>query len=354
MDISIEEAISHVRVVDEARNYWFIRTFSGALYETFQKEDFIGIGFNNVPYEYLKNGRKSSEDFNKLKTFIEDNTNYEKGEATKWANQLLTFENDVIIGDVVIIPSEGSNELAIGVIESNTKIVKSERTFKLSDGRIEFIPEKRKNIQWIKNYSKENLLGEMNSLFSSHQAITKANKYSDIIEGRISNLFIKNNQMHLVIKINQDEDINAFDLNRFLDNLTYFYKEYCIENGIEYNEELFIKIKLQSKGNLYLKAAVYAGVFAIAIIISLSQNPEIKIESPILKASYKSNGDLLSNISKFLNENQERRHRNILFNDSIAKLKAESAPETISDTSLFSNIEGDTSNKIGDDSKVVD
>ena len=136
MDISLQTEISQVRVIDEKRNYWFIRTYGGRLFDYFRENNFIGLGFNSVPYSYIKEAKPKTETINgvetsvvdlatftRLQKFISDNTPYKKGEATKWANQLIDFEHEIKVGDLVIIPSEKSDDLLFGIVEGETHLV---------------------------------------------------------------------------------------------------------------------------------------------------------------------------------------------------------------------------------------
>lgn len=326
MYIDLESEIENIRVIDQKRDYWLIRTFGGALFETFIDEKFIGIGFNDVPYEYIRGARnEKNSTFSKLKEFLEKNYDLKKSEVTKWANQLVSFEFDVKIGDVIIVPSEGSNYLSIGVVKSKTKLEKSNRTFRHKNKKYEPIPEKRKQIEWIKPFSKASLFGDVTGLFSSHLAVTNANKFSEIIESNLSSVFIKDEKIYISIRINQDHDINAFALKDFLDCLTFFYKEFCADQGIDVHDDgLFIKIKVQSKGGAILKTSlITAGTFIAGLIMFTASDPNIKVKlENKFELEVSSKGSILDNISKFFDNNQERKHKEILFRDSLDRLKA--------------------------------
>ena len=107
----------------------------------------------------------------------------------------------------------------------------------------------------------------------------------------------------------------------FLNCLTYFYNEFCFENGVELDEELYIKIKLQSKGKLALQALAFVGIIGLSGLLILSNNPEIKIEVGGQKLEGKSDG-FLNSLSDFLDKKQERKKNYAIFLDSINALKA--------------------------------
>lgn len=347
MDIYFEKEIVDVKRVEKSKNYWFVRTFGGDAYFNYLQNNYIGLGFNNVPFEYIKSANNENKDSIKnLTEFIANNTKYTGGEATKWARQLATFQNEVKIGDTVIIPSKNSSRLTIGTITSDTYLEKNPAAFQTKNG-IELLPEKRKKVEWEKTLAKEDFQGDLKNLITSHQGITNADNYFEPIEGILSNLYVKEEKVYLIIQINQDEDINAFVLNRFLNSLTYFYQEFCIENGIEVNEELSIKIKLQSKGRMALIGASIVGVVGLSALLLLSNNTEVKADLKAMKVEGKSDG-LLNSISDFLDRSQKRKMEYEIFQDSLQRLKVQHKVDSVK---LNNEVVIDSDNKTGDNPK---
>jgi restriction system protein len=329
MDIYLEKEISKVRVVDSQRNYWFIRSFGGELYNDFIEKSYVGLGFNQIPYEYIREAKRDDEaTFIRLQKSIESNTDYSKGEATKWANQLITFEHQVGIDDIVLVPSKSSETIAVGIIQDKSYFEPVSGSF-LYNQKLEPYPAKRKRVKWLKFLTKEELRGDLKGLTASHQAITDAYKYADVIEGNLSTVYIRDEQVHLTIKIDQDEDINAFELQRFLESLTYLYKEFCIEHGDQADEELYIKIKVQSKGGMYLKAFSVAALVSIATLITLSDNSEVELSlGKEFTVKGKTDGWLAS-YSNFLDRDQKRKIEMQKFLDSKEKLKAKPIQDSV-------------------------
>lgn len=323
MNIEFDTSIHNVRTVSEDKNYWFTRTFSGITFDDFRNNNYIGIGFNNVPQALIQEvqGENISASLDRLKHFIANNTSYEGGEVTKWANQLVAFQHEMNIGDFVIIPNKGSEVLAIGEIVSDVYIVEDHRRFQFGEN-YEPYPEKRRRINWLVTKKREEFKGDLNSLFHSRQAIYNVNDLAEVIEGHVSSLFMIGNVGHMVIQIKQDESINAFAFSKFLNSLTYFYHEICLEKGIEIDEELYIKIKVQSKGKLALKAFAVVGIVGLATIFALSDNPEIKIDLGKY-GTFDAKGDgFLKSWSNFLDAKQKRKENMIEFQASMDSLKA--------------------------------
>jgi restriction system protein len=333
MEIQFGTETVDVQEINPKRKYWFVRTYGGKLYEEFLSNDYVGIGFNKVPYEYISNASsKKDSSFDKLVSFIDLNSKYKGAEAKKWAKQLISFQSIVDIGDVVIIPSAGSKKFSIGTVQSKMSVRDTKRKF--FDGeKQEDLPEKIRKINWQrKNLTREDFQTDLRNLLSSHRVITNADSFFEYIEGQLTPVFVKENKAYLMISIGQDEAINAFEFNRFLSGLTYFYTEFCKEEGIEPNEDLDIKIKVQSKGKVLLYGAAIAGIVGLFGLMSLPKGAgiEAKIEKDKSGSLALTSGEgLLEAISKFMDKNEERRQNAIKFNLSVERLKAQPGNDSL-------------------------
>ena len=324
MNLDIQKGIEKVRVVDENRRYWFMRTYGGETYGDFTENNYVGIGFNDVPQRYIEDCKdRNDAAIKKLREYIESKYSYRDGTTSKWINQLIDFQHTVKEGDVVVVPSKNSDQFTVGVVESDVYVVSEKRTFLHKDNYVRY-PEKRRKIKWQRNITGSDVR-DLKGLTASHQAISKADKYADVIEGFVSSVYIREDQMHLVLKINQHEDINAFDLNDMLTGITYFYNEFCIENGIEPNRDLTIKIKLQSEGLARVKGYFKAGIFGVMIITALAKNGEFTMDPTTGKFSFKTGDGILTSvlepITDFLDARQERTIRFEEYQRSIKNLE---------------------------------
>ncbi len=214
MDINIEKYIEKIRVIESDRNYWFIRSYGGAIFPDFIESGYVGIGFNKVPLKHIKEANENKENFNKLKEFIENNTEYENGEATKWANQLVRFYHKVKKDDLIITPSQDSHTFKIGVVKSDVYLVDDKRTFEHKNNFKRY-PEKRRKVDWKVEVSKSQIQRDLIGITSTHQAITDVNKYADGLESFISEIYIRQDGAYLTLRVEQDEDINAYAFRDF-------------------------------------------------------------------------------------------------------------------------------------------
>ncbi|NPD48067.1 hypothetical protein [Lentimicrobium sp. S6] len=317
------------RIISEDRKYWFLRTYSGDLFNEFFHEDYVGIGLNNIPIDLIKNAhqvtlKKEKEErtgFLTLRKYIENNSSYEGGECTKWANQVVSFYHEIKPGDIIIIPSKNSFELAIGEVLQDMYVVDDDRHFIFKETH-EPYPQKRRKVNWLLKKRRSKFEGDLARIFNGRAAVTNIDYLQEAIESHISSLFLIGDIGHVVIRIKQDQSINAFQFNKFLSSLTYFYHEVCKENGVEINEDLFIKIKVQSKGKMALSGTFKVGILSLAFIFAFSDNPTLELD--LGEYEFKASGDgPFQTLTNFLNASQERKIKMIELIDARKSIMAD-------------------------------
>ncbi|MEP5339972.1 MAG: hypothetical protein ABJL44_08070 [Algibacter sp.] len=331
----LEKELTSIRIINDDRDYWFVRTFGGEIFEEFIVNNHVGLGFNDVPEKYITpcSDDENYEAKKELREYIGNHSSLEKGTLTKWTNQVILFHHSIKTGDLVVIPSKDSRYISIGeIITDNVSIYEHGSSFVFKSEYHNY-PNRVRKVKWLKHHPKRFFQGDLRNLLSSQQGITNANKYANKIESGISSMFIRENQMRLVINIKQDEDINAYALSRFLDSLIYFHKELCDELGIENNEDLFIKIKLQSRGKTVLKSFAYLGIVGLLGLLSLSEDAGFKLKINEKTGEYELNSTsgkgFLNTFSNFLDKKQERKIKYLEFIDAREKLKIESPTDSI-------------------------
>lgn len=274
-----------IREIPNKRRYWFVRTFGGALFEYYYSSKKVGILGNDVPLVLIKNAPHDNVTFSSLQNYIFTNIYPENtGEATKLANQLIDFYHHVKVDDIVMMPSVDSDFIAFGRVTSKMKERdKPFGTFMYKETQYDY-PTKYHEIEWLTIKRKRDVLGDMRPLFSTYMGITNADKYGEFIESSISTFFTKEEYYYfsMFVDLNDDEELNAFELHRYLEAVIKLYKHYCVANDIEDNEELYLKIKIQSQGNNILKWLKTAGGIGIASMLAMSitgTDPEVKYSS---------------------------------------------------------------------------
>lgn len=136
--MNIDKYLKGADEIDSNREYWYVRTDSGKLYDTFKYNNFIALGWNEITTEEIKKSLDNPEFLKKkissislrdektrikltneeinYSNVIDLNTPSGKLKSSMIINKLQNFYN-LKYGDVVVIPSYGSNEFSFGIID---------------------------------------------------------------------------------------------------------------------------------------------------------------------------------------------------------------------------------------------
>lgn len=304
-----------ISIFPKDRNYWFVRTQGGKYYNTFDKEGFIGIEWDEISDLELIN--KMDED-----TLKEEVVHYyPKVDRPGYiVSQILRFAHSIKKGDIVLIPSENSTWINIGEVQNDEiYIYEEEEDFEDlldsldgNESEKKQILKKRKNVKWIKSVKKSDLDPSLYSIIYSHAAVANVEKYSDFIDRTISQFYIKGEEASFTYKVNKKRNIPYSDMRSFLranDNIF----DYLNENIEEFNiDDLIFKINVQSKGPIQFKGKIPT-VLIGGLIITALFGSDISFEGFGFSFKMQSEGlpKLLSEINEIINNK----------NDDLGKLK---------------------------------
>ena len=244
--------------------YWMMRTMGGDFYKEFVEDGFIAIGYNEITTEDLKALPESdnlSKDVlaTKLKDRNENITN-----AGYPASQILKFYRDMKIGDFVVVPGRSSHYVSFGIITSD--VYEAEDKYLHSADLCPFA--KRRTVNWKKSTVKFKLNPSLQLMFNSRHIISGVDDYAQYIDSLLNDFYVKDDETHLVLRINTDGDINAgnffaiYKIFEIVDN-------FCVEYGIpETTANLVMKIQLESPGNVRLssKHLLILGLVGLSIL----------------------------------------------------------------------------------------
>jgi restriction system protein len=289
---NLEDFVAKTVEISSTRDYWFVRTDGGELYEAFSKHNFIAIGWDQITVEEIERSFEKDENL-KLKIarlskheedrrsrqlnekFDPDNvidltTKSGKGKATTIAHKLQAFYK-LTKGDVVVIPSYGTNILSFGVI-ADDKISTN------LHGDFDVPYRKRRKVKWVvKDKDFDDLDGTFYALKKSMHAISSV-KYelAEHIDRLMNDVFFKDGYGHYVIRVKKKEDVSATDLfslgNDLLELLRILNRRYNFNEPIA---ETIVKINIQSEGEFVLKGRIGKSIVALSLAVSL-----IACESP--------------------------------------------------------------------------
>lgn len=222
-------------------NYWFIRTEGGDLYEEFTKNNFIAMGWNDVPY--------INEDD------ITDNLikKYESNGYTqprRIINQVRKFYNEIKKDDLIIIPSHSSKIFSFGYITDEEVYVEKDVTILESCNYF-----KRRKINWVSSIPKNKIDPILISFLRNQQAISNANSKAAYIDRALYPLYVKNGIAHFTLDVETEKAPNAVDIPYYLlgtlnrtKNILDSYPEFELKKI----DNIQSKINVQSPGIIEL------------------------------------------------------------------------------------------------------
>ncbi|GAA0116963.1 hypothetical protein [Clostridium senegalense] len=305
-DIKFLEKLG-ISVIDEKRNYWFVRTQAGAYYDDFINENFIGIEWDKISDENLI--REGDEE--KIKEEV--SRHYDVDKPGYIASQICKFSNSMKKGDIVLIPNEKSKWMAFGeIVEDNMYLLEEAEDFEHVldqfynevDSKDEKpILKKRRKVKWIKTVKRYDLDPYLQSIIYSHNAIVDANIYSLFIDRTLSQFYIKGDEAYYTYKVNKKKNIPYVDMLSFLNNnneIISYINSYYPDLSIN-ADDLILKISVQSKGPVQFKGKM-RNVLIIGLIMGGLFGVKLGFKIPGFEYNLETEGlpKLLNSIQEFL------------------------------------------------------
>ncbi|WP_443659096.1 hypothetical protein [Clostridium algidicarnis] len=299
-----------IPIIDEKRNYWFIRTQGGDYFEDFYIEKYVGIEWDEVSdLNFIENN-----DCDIIKGLVSEK--YPKIEKPGYvAKQIKKFVSDVKIGDIVLIPNKNSEKIAFGEVISDVSIYEEDRDptldfFMLEDDNEDIPLKKRREVKWLKVVRRRSLDPYLYKIIYSHSAIVDARPYAIFIDRTLHSFYIKDNEAHLTMKVNNPCDISAIDLSGFIYESIGLVDSFNIKTEESFDKrDISTKINVQSPGIIE-----FVGPIGIIGCIAIGTVFLIGGETTFLGVKLKSEG--LSNKilewAKFLKENKEDKQNKII------------------------------------------
>lgn len=240
-------------------NYWFLRTQSGEFFQEFYLNDYIAIGWDDVPC--LEEPDRTEA----IKDDIKNKLGY--GQPTRVLNQVYRFCHRMKKGDVVIIPSSGSANLAFGRLLEDEYYEHTISEEEKEDNKCPY--SRRRKIEWLKT-SKRNMIDpKLFSFFRNQQALANANEYAEFIERAINPFYIKDNIAHLNLSVKIKESPKATDIPYYIIGLNEQMQLLADDLGINLSEPE-ARINVQSDGiielfgnplTIFIAGLIIVGIF---------------------------------------------------------------------------------------------
>nr|WP_294858921.1 hypothetical protein [uncultured Fluviicola sp.] len=296
-----------VAEIDSQKEYWYFRTDGGDHYTDFIQKGYIGISWNfisaseireenleylrksvitnsykyrNVPYDWLGSGEKSS--------------------VTKTINKLFTFKN-LKKGDVILIPSEEADCFSIGEI-ADDEIYQASQDDLSTGGYL-----KRRKVNWLKTSVKHHYYNSLFYLLKHSHTIVSIKKHADFIDSLMEELYMKDGDCFLALRINKESEISLKDLKDLFDNYLEFISK--VNTDFNFGEKIdttTVKLSLNSPGFINIKLPDGKSLIVTSLILSMFLNGcsndqiSMKINRESIPSEYIPYMDSIQNIRKNL------------------------------------------------------
>ncbi|OMC77258.1 hypothetical protein [Viridibacillus sp. FSL H8-0123] len=313
-------------IISTDKNYWLVRTQGGKYYNEYRKEGFIAINWNAISIQDIKD-LSNKELTEKIKKEFP-----EKQKPGRASSQLRIFNSQIKQGDTVIITSYGSNKFSIGEVEVNEPY-----QVEVDEKEIENNPKvcaytKRKKVRWIKEIHKWDVEKPMFKLLQhARNTINDANDYADIIESMLHDFYIRGEKAQLSLEVKKDGKIpwdSFFSMGKEISDILKSFDEYSKIVNIDM-DQINTQINVNSPGKIKL-AGPFLAITAAGLLIVALTGGSINVQFPEIIGGGGLELDIpsiLSEISDFQNQRQEREHEDLLLKTYMNELEVKTPKE---------------------------
>ena len=297
---NIEKLSDSVKTGNQQCRYWMVRTNAGVYFDLFVKNGYVALSRNDIPYQMLCEAKSQYNDKSNLivkqvKKLIKESPNfdistYDERSLSVAVSQVYKFVYEVQKDDIVIIPSENSDEICIGIFTED-HIADSIQTNE------NFVYTRK--VKWVKQLGKRYFDPFFYKLFTSHQAICDVSHYQEYIERCIRSQFVINDESHYVIALTS-EKIKARHLFKFGDLMLELFEDYIKSESLDFDiNSIDTSINLNSPGRIDFKSNVKIGALLMLFIPTI-------LTGCTTADGHQENAEIYKSISNFRNSHSDR------------------------------------------------
>lgn len=318
----LEELARNAPQISESAKYWFIRTDGGKLYEAFRATNSIAIGYSLINIEFLKQLEDDGDGAREaVKQELKKHYPPQRGADGRvsdlsglHASQLLRFCKEIKRGDVVVVPSEKTERLAIGFIDDDEPygeiLTHAEQRF------TDF--NKRRKVRWVRGVDRLTINPNLFKLFLNQQTVVDATPYSNWIDSLLYQFFRKGDKYHYILRVSAKDHIRAQGLFRSFIELFDLAKEFASSEGVAIDfEDVETRINLNSPGDVELWKEGVTAIGLLAVLVIAINGGGFSWKGKDTEIGLKTEG-FMKRLNEFLNDRKRRQ----LVDDARTKLAA--------------------------------
>lgn len=307
-----------IPIVNKNRKYWLVRTESGKFFEDFLFNNYIALGWDKIE-DIDSYSQLSEKDRNEK---ISELYPEEKKPGAIY-NQIMRFTYEMQPGDIVLIPSENSYQIAFGELTDDVVFPYEKKDeFQDETEHPECTYNRRRNVNWSKIVKRDLLDPYLYKLMCSHVAISDACSYSSYIDRTLAPIFVKGDLVHVVYDVTTTETIPATNVINFISSVLNLIDVFNLVTNSNYNKnDIDLKLNVQSPGPIEFIGYVTGGGLALAAISLAFFGAKFNVELfGTLKFNVDSKG-LAGSILSFIQENNRNKEEILKTKNDLKKQK---------------------------------
>lgn len=300
MDKELQQIFNllNIEQIPNERNYWLIRTESGKFYYDFLQNNYVAIGWDE--FSDIDTFRNTEE--KKLKEQITSIYKNEKRPGYIY-NQIRRFMFDIKKGDMILIPSENSTQIAFGIVTDSFYVRNVNNT--INNPKIPKCNFKKCiKVEWKSKIFKEKFDPYLRMLMFTHTTITDINDYKGYINRLLYSNYILDDMIHITFNVTTKNNINAVELVNFLNLVSRESIDVFNQvTGSNFPKDTIdIKLNVQSPGPIEFIGNAVGGILVVAIVNAFLFGINIDLELFKVVKFKMNNEGLITYILKFVQE----------------------------------------------------
>lgn len=249
----INDALEYtIRNISDNKRFWMVRTKKGFFFDEFIDNNYVALGWNTITQE--NDFGKSQEEV--LKESIKNW--YGDSRPAGAINKCKSFIYDIHVGDYILIPNSGSEEIAIArageYYEDEKKGVKDELDVipKIDNDEKEIIKvkcpyRKRRHIEVLKIISPALMSYNLRQAISNYHGLSNLDKYGEYILNCLYDCYIYKDNLNIAINVKQKNPLKPRQISKLLYSFTEFV---CSISDVD---NISTTINLNSPGSVRMK-----------------------------------------------------------------------------------------------------
>ena len=282
--------------IEDNQKIWFFRTKAGQYYHDFQINSFIGLGWDLISPEMIRDESTTRE---RKKEIIENLYPDEKRPGLI-LGQMETFYNQMKEGDFIVIPSAGGKQIAIGAIGEFCNEI--EHKIDLEDyPKCEY--QHKRFVTWLKKVDAWQDIYLFKAL-RAQQTISDITNEAALVLRNLFPIYVSEDTVHFMLQKPTNEDYNALENVEMIMCMLNIVEEVAKLYGMEdFKKDISLKTAVGSPGFLeVILPGTPVAVFVVCLlryIIGKEKSPDGSVTTGILA--------LITKINELLNDYHNRK-----------------------------------------------